>query len=268
MTTLYIIGNGFDLNLGLKTSYIDFMYSDEFKSNSGNNLFEYLSKVKKSSKWVDIEAELVNYSNHRDSHREFLCDYKILCKCLQEYIKTIDVNEIDTNSAAFRLFSKISFKDDFKIINFNYTDSVLSVLKKNSNHDLSSRVFNIHGKANEQIIFGIDENARINKEDSFLYKATSKIFNPKISRDLLSNFDTIHIFGHSLGESDEIYFDFFNRIKFQRSGGKEINIYHYGEAAMISLYSRIHSLTNGGISLLKTHNEFKSIDVMQSVCID
>lgn len=209
MTTLYIIGNGFDLNLGLKTSYIDFMNSDEFKFNSENNLFEYLSTVNKRSNWVDIEAELVNYSNQRDSHREFLRDYKTLCKCLQEYIKTIDVKEIDTNSAAFRLFSKLSFKDDFKIINFNYTDSVQSVFKKNAwSRDPSSKIINIHGKANEQIIFGVDENARINKEDSFLYKATSKIFNPKISNDLLSNFDTIHIFGHSLGESDEIYFDF------------------------------------------------------------
>ncbi|MFR8357316.1 MAG: AbiH family protein [Parabacteroides sp.] len=32
--TLLIIGNGFDLNLGLKTGYCDFIKSDYFKKGS------------------------------------------------------------------------------------------------------------------------------------------------------------------------------------------------------------------------------------------
>lgn len=48
MQILYIIGNGFDLNLGLKTSYKDFY--DHYKSvdsskNSINNLKKNISRT-------------------------------------------------------------------------------------------------------------------------------------------------------------------------------------------------------------------------------
>ena len=62
MSKILIIGNGFDLNLGLKTSYSDFLASDEFlelSEDSSNLLVSYLNEQAKSSRkdrlWVDIE---------------------------------------------------------------------------------------------------------------------------------------------------------------------------------------------------------------------
>ena len=58
-----VIGNGFDLNLGLETSYSDYLSSKYFKYLLGTNtLARYLESRKKESKWVDIEKELYQYS--------------------------------------------------------------------------------------------------------------------------------------------------------------------------------------------------------------
>ena len=55
-----IIGNGFDLNLGLKTSYTNFVNGNEFKSllNTDNFLADYLSNKHDLQNWIDVENEL------------------------------------------------------------------------------------------------------------------------------------------------------------------------------------------------------------------
>ena len=66
---LLVIGNGFDLALGLKTSYIDFM---EWLMNEhcmdGTDLYEFLSRKLKVKRWIDIENHCcpinsINYKN-------------------------------------------------------------------------------------------------------------------------------------------------------------------------------------------------------------
>lgn len=58
---LYIIGNGFDLDLGFDTSYRSFISSKQFKSlianNSNNMLAKHIDKVFNDEKslWVDLE---------------------------------------------------------------------------------------------------------------------------------------------------------------------------------------------------------------------
>jgi len=73
--TLLIIGNGFDINLGLKTSYFDFIMSDQFRSINSfskkgknlsekdiNNFFAFYLELKYTiQNWVDIEKEISNY---------------------------------------------------------------------------------------------------------------------------------------------------------------------------------------------------------------
>jgi hypothetical protein len=71
---LLIIGNGFDIGLGLKTKYSDFVNAIETEKYFGDNefkksnLFLYLKKslhesnVVEELRWVDIENELKNYA--------------------------------------------------------------------------------------------------------------------------------------------------------------------------------------------------------------
>lgn len=65
---LLILGNGFDLNLGLKTNYSDYMENVNPKDSFYNSkLFNYLSNHlitsddKYNYRWIDIENELKNY---------------------------------------------------------------------------------------------------------------------------------------------------------------------------------------------------------------
>ncbi len=80
---IIIIGNGFDLSLGLKTSYKDFIVSDYFNSllEKHNTLAIYLYKKQEINNWVDIEKELTEYS-------------KKLYDCLKDYFKDCNFEEI------------------------------------------------------------------------------------------------------------------------------------------------------------------------------
>ncbi len=71
MQILYIIGNGFDLNLGLETSYNHFYtYYNTVKSDNKNvqKLKENISKTYNS--WSDLELELGNYTQHLENIEE------------------------------------------------------------------------------------------------------------------------------------------------------------------------------------------------------
>ena len=61
---LLVIGNGFDLALGVKSSYGDYINSPNFDSfrSSGAVLAGYLHTRFAHQNWVDIEAELSVYS--------------------------------------------------------------------------------------------------------------------------------------------------------------------------------------------------------------
>ena len=60
---LLVIGNGFDLALGLKTSYLDFMRwlkNEHYMDDA--YLYRYLSSKLNQKRWIDIENELRQYS--------------------------------------------------------------------------------------------------------------------------------------------------------------------------------------------------------------
>jgi Bacteriophage abortive infection AbiH len=67
MNKILVTGNGFDLNLGLKTSYQNFLNSESFRKISGTDpgspaiLSRYLRNVQSEKNWVDIEDELKNF---------------------------------------------------------------------------------------------------------------------------------------------------------------------------------------------------------------
>ena len=85
-----IIGNGFDLSLGLSTSYMDFVNSDEFQIllNMQNQLAIYLKVNAELQNWIDIENELKLYSKNEDNAK-FKTEYEALCKQLVVYINNI-----------------------------------------------------------------------------------------------------------------------------------------------------------------------------------
>ncbi|KQB06799.1 hypothetical protein CGU03_17290 [Vibrio metoecus] len=267
MKNVYLIGNGFDLNLGLRTSYKDFVISEYFMRNvdGDSELFDHLYLVHQNSNWIDIEKELEKFSKKCTDYHGLLSDYKKLCQSLKDYIQSIEISSMNRESSAYRLFSE-SDLEDFVVVNFNYTDSVYHILKSLGYGDeVRERILHVHGSvAQDEIIFGVDDKARINERHTFLYKSTSSIFSGSSCIEALDNFDKLHVFGHSLGDSDHMYFGFLHAIKcsLPPSGMlKAINLYHYGEEAKYDIYRQLHALTKNGVSELKNKTLYKDIEL-------
>lgn len=264
---ILITGNGFDLNLGLKTSYQDFIISDTFNSllTAKNQLCLYLKNQHGVNNWIDIENELKTYSNsiYKDSNRNiFRHEYQSLCKSLCDYLNNLDMSCIDETSQAYEFLTE-KF-ERLLIFNFNYTLSLEYILhQKNLNH----KVFKVHGTAKKnKIVFGVEDNARINADDVFLKKSTC-LWNEILNIDsLLSNTKDIIFLGYSLGETDHHYFKrFFENaainVFMNENRNKNISISYYGEEGMYNILKQIDSMTNNHIQNLRTNQNFKMFDL-------
>ena len=93
MGKLFVIGNGFDLDLGFSTRYSDFAnYSQlwPFESET-EGLAGYLNKKKDTEKWLDIEQCLFEYARikprvrslNSDDRMPVEQDHKNFCKLTQ-----------------------------------------------------------------------------------------------------------------------------------------------------------------------------------------
>jgi Bacteriophage abortive infection AbiH len=272
---LFVIGNGFDLNLGLPTSYGDFLKSDNFLQHTNLALFKYLKAVNESSRWIDIEAELVKYSLQHSTQKlldgsVFLDEYKLLNKSLMEYILSINIMQIDEKSWAYQMVKDYYSQEDSKVVSFNYTNSFDIILDHiggiNPINIPAPETQFVHGEAKKgNIIFGVDDSANIGG-DAFLYKSTSKHFNGKEIVNLLQSSDEIYIFGHSLGESDHMYFrNFFQQCWTGQISNRKIIFYPYDEQGHIDLHKQLQILTQRNVSNLKNLNDISCRDSSQSI---
>lgn len=287
-----ITGNGFDLNLGLPTSFSDFVKSNEFKSllNNNNELCEYLNQLSANLKWIDIEKELATYSvgnPYKDNLDE---EYEQLKDAFFDYIKEIEDSEyyIDKDSSAYNLFADIYYsnlkKSDkiISIINFNYTDTfsrikqhvmgegltafvdILLTLNNaiNNTNPIDHIKFTYpHGSINnDYIILGVEDKAVIADSHIFLKKTCDpeyKMFDTSI----LEKSDRIIFYGHSLGQTDHTYFKtfFLNQCK-EGASSKEIIISYFKKTGYYQIMSQLDKLTDQNISSLKRNNDLKLID--------
>lgn len=254
-----IIGNGFDLNLGLKTSYTDFIKSVHFKGliDDNNSLAIYLNEKHDLHNWIDIENELKIYSKDifNDSDRSiFKHEYKNLCGSLCEYINAIDYSAINKESFAYDFIKKISKVESVAIFDFNYTESIALITQ-----DLAE--FNhikVHGSAKKgDIIFGIDDKSYFNKSDSFLYKSGNKYYNQDINIEKeLNDAAQIAIIGHSLGETDHFYFGhFFMNQSMQHAKPRDFLFTFHSDEGWDGLTKQLMELTTSNLSSFKSINK-------------
>lgn len=265
---VFVIGNGFDLSLGLPTSYTDFLKSNFFTENIGTSeLFRYLHEKASIEKWVDIEAELANISKNGNKDPNFLSDYKRLCDSLTDYIKSIDINKINRDSPAYKLLSTHYKPSESYIANFNYTNTVQFILKELSveAEDIDGSVHHIHGECHRRnIIFGVDDRARIHPDHVFLYKSTANHDGGRGIKGALRDAKRIFFFGHSLGESDHMYLeDLFLKLGVSENN-VELHFYHYGETGLHELHKQLHKLTSHNVSQLKSNSIFQASDTSLS----
>lgn len=91
MNVLYILGNGFDLQIGLPTAYSDFYQyyvSLESKSDSIKQLKEAIKGSPKD--WSDLEMALGKYTAETKTSQEYCEAYDDLQTALRDYILKVD----------------------------------------------------------------------------------------------------------------------------------------------------------------------------------
>lgn len=278
MTNLYIIGNGFDLDLGLKTSYSDYIRSDEFKElikpASDCSFAKYLDEKRKENyKWMDIENELKIYINniYEKNGTSFRMEFDMLKKSLSTYLNRVTSNsKINYDSNAARISNKI-LNDlrnniEVRVVNFNYTNTLPHVVKKINSDNVSRSVetekiiyFNPHGEIKNGIVFGIEDGALLDNKKDFLY--LTKGADPNhVNSDWHESYyksNEISIFGHSLGDSDFDSFDpLFGYLVSSRDSKKKLNLYFLDED--IDFYNmRLDKYTKGGLTALSINHIVK-----------
>lgn len=108
MNVLFIIGNGFDLRLGLPTSYSDFLrYYKEREpqytpnvSAAKNRFFELMQEKEKlgNYEWKDLEVALGDFTSSFTKNIDFLDFYRDINHSLVDYLSQIEENTASTFS--------------------------------------------------------------------------------------------------------------------------------------------------------------------------
>lgn len=206
LSVTFIFGNGFDLNLKLRTSFED-MY-DEYTSfpsdfDAVNQFKEDLmsDKDKRYSSWSDFEMGMAEYAKKLYSENELIqClrnfkDHMIehlkyenerfkqliynapnetqemIAKVVNDsfdnyYTKLVKKTDIRKIGA---LYNNICLKENY--ITFNYTDTLETILRYRRNATKLEKPIHIHGDLDSHVILGIDNMDQIS---GIRYKLSNK----------------------------------------------------------------------------------------------
>lgn len=153
MQILYIIGNGFDLNLDLKTSYNHFyQYYKTVNSDNVNvqKLKENISKTYES--WADLELELGNYTQHLEKIEQF-DDISIdigseLSKYLHLEEEKLEKYEFDQN----KFFEFLCFPE--RLFLPADKEKLIELKQKWSNHHWNLNIYTLNYTTVIERIFG------------------------------------------------------------------------------------------------------------------
>ena len=200
MNILFILGNGFDINLGLKTRYQDF-YNVYSKNHSD---YDSVMKLKKhigentNGYWSDLELALGAYTKEFKCTEDFDEVMEDIIFSLSKYLKDIQSNFNKSNIKCEKFFNDLDspenyltltqknqvleFKDRFRsntwntsIVSFNYTNIVEQILEGTEGSDIGSHqysnfkyrhilnksILHIHGYVDNKMILGVNDLTQI-----------------------------------------------------------------------------------------------------------
>ena len=164
MNMLYLIGNGFDLNLGLPTRYSDFLehyFNNEPQIPQATS--QEISQIKKykgllsetiennagDQQWKDLEIALGKFSSHFSDPKDFRSFYTDINLSLTNYLKQIspisptenDIKKLIENilypeyylnkreKQTFYEAIRIGYNWEANVISFNYTSTFEQICK-------------------------------------------------------------------------------------------------------------------------------------------
>lgn len=188
MPVTFIIGNGFDLSLKMKTSYGD-IYESYVKTESNSKVIEAfksdLANRRPYDKWSDFEMGMSIYARSlasedeliecvRDFKRHMVAHLRCENKRATELIKDNDyaedlIKELDRSFEQFHMGFAPNIVDKisrliggpmmkYNVITFNYTstmEALLSVKARKQKVPINAPL-HIHGSLDKDVVLGID----------------------------------------------------------------------------------------------------------------
>ena len=267
---VFIIGNGFDLDLGWKTSYKDFVCSDYWPLKDKEPscpMAKYLKDRMEGDKWYDLESILKVYaSNNTECHDDaFPQDeefFNELRSAIILFLKDEVKKDVNSESMAARVLEAIIINGYFtSIYTFNYTDlfDIAKQLRIQSKFNFEF----VHGcLSRNSIILGVDDSAQLRNGKSYLRKVFSEYYTSHPIRYTLQECDEVVFFGHSLGDIDYPYFaDFFADQSncAERKNSKHITIFTKDHKSRFQILEQLRSMNGGRTERLQNDNDFKII---------
>lgn len=213
-----ILGNGFDLDLGMKTRYSDFANSDIWKQSFQDDiqlyrpdtLIGYLNKEKEKNAWFDIEQSILNYVTNKKNEygipdndiNDDKNSFRKLCHALSMYLKHAQTYHSQRkNNIAVEVLKAVAANGYFQsIYTFNYT-SLRQIASDNGITLGEANIMHVHGSlADDDIILGVmaDNASVVPEEYSFLYKDNSRYYRSNNMATDLDEANELVIFGHSI----------------------------------------------------------------------
>ena len=225
MKHIYVIGNGFDIDLGWRTSYRDF-YESIYKNWNTciglkeNNLPRYVLDHA-GENWFDFERTIYDYclkKSQEDTPKELMerdrQDYKTFKSQLERFVKDRSNEPVIEQSKAYEILksyidksSHTHLPDDMRpeLISFNYTP--LSKVAKQINPKVNFKYIAIHGTLEKNnCIFGFHDDTNIKGLYRDMQKSMDDNYNPGAIMPLLMDAGSITFFGLSMGYIDAVYF--------------------------------------------------------------
>lgn len=200
-TIAFIIGNGFDLQVGLKTRYIDFykIYCD-IKNNDSDLLTKFKKQILQDEaqgwkNWSDFELGMGQQANKFNTPGDFLSCFDDFVVQFNAYLSSecdkIDWSSVDQNIKDEFLQSILAFttriksvpqntfaqalalpqdqNTNYAFLQFNYTnafDKLLGYVREQFNPPKNRRMIHsnmhIHGELDRHPIIGVDSIEQIN----------------------------------------------------------------------------------------------------------
>jgi len=274
-----VLGNGFDLNLLLRTSYTDFAKSKEFEdlskkclfsnyidiSNPRKSLFAHLQSGFNTNNWFDIEEEIYSFAINYNNPIPLLSEEFDSIRCaLQQYLIRVINNTIPCQESLAYHFMKDIVNDSscgIRIYSFNYTNC-LSLCNCNPNKQVD--LYNIHGDLDSNIVIGYFDykNKITNDECSFMDKANMlKSGGFRMEFGLVEAKEVI-FFGHSLNPMDFSYFkSYFNYLENSKSVDQSLTFVCLDNNSIVGIKNNIKSQ---GYDIRKLYDHLQNINFIRT----
>ena len=210
---MIILGNGFDLDLGWKTSYADFYHAKK-KDFAKYNRMRYIQDMVHGEHWHDLEGYIRKSLKEMSQDRivEMNLFWRLCRDRMFEYFKLNKTDIFNTNKDSYAYKFLLEITKNPTIFTFNYTNP----FKKNCISIKVTELIHIHGDIENttqpaELKLGVDEgviseNSIISGEQTLpIVKSHENKYVDRLFQSLKTHKNVV-FYGHSLGQTDADYF--------------------------------------------------------------